>query len=248
MTDTVKHLLYVEGPDDQRIFKKILKDIIINDMSLLDLVDINPPFEVAETEKKGNGVSHLINSLDKVIMRFTQRRDNRLAIVVDADYYKEKGNEEAGFIKRRGKICEIISKHGYIVPEYSSSSTMKGEIFEHQDNEMSPIGLWIMPNHQSDGMMEDLIVDCISHENSVVKILTYHVNPAIERLISDTEVQSHLFDKNKRLNKIKFETWIKWQKGHVFEKDDVLDMEHENIKNLKDWLRRIFVDEYNIEN
>lgn len=242
MTNAVKHLLYVEGPDDQRIFKKILTD-----MRLSDGVDVNPPSKAKDAQKTGNGVANLITSLDKVITGFKERRDNRLAIVVDADYFDEINNKEGGFLKRRNKIRDIISRNGYDVPEYSSSNKMKGEVFQCRGADMPPIGLWIMPNHHDDGMMEDLIIDCINHENSAAKILTNHATPAIERLVLDSEIESHLFDKNKHLNKIKFETWIKWQKGHVFEKDGILDMEHENIKNIKDWLKRVFIDDNGIE-
>ncbi len=240
-----KNQLFVEGRNDQRIFEKLLHDTDIN-----NVVDVLPPSQGEKDNKIGDGVNNLIKILPVMIKSL--EAGNRLAIVVDADYFDEISNKKGSFLKRREEICEIISRNGYIVPEYSPSSKMKGEIFPHKDNEIPPIGLWIMPNHCDDGMMEDLIFDCINPENGAAKILSKHIEPAIDKLLSDAEISSYFFNKEKHLNKVKLETWVFWQNGEKsmggkFGKKGLFNMEHENIKNLKDWLKRVFVDDYGIE-
>ena len=57
----------------------------------------------------------------------------------------------------------MLQENGYHTPEKPPALPYTGSIFEHNDG-LSPVGLWLMPDHKHNGMLEDFILKTISKE------------------------------------------------------------------------------------
>jgi hypothetical protein len=227
-----KDILLVEGKSDQLLFKYLLTRL-----PNLENIEISPPKPLGSSS---DGVDGILESLPN-LLKFKEFGGN-LGIVLDADYLPTKG-----FAKRREKVVEIIAEFGYDVSKSSESQQWQGEIFPHDD--LSPVGLWIMPDHQSDGMFEGLLLNTI-HEGVRSQLLE-RINDEITS-ISTSEQFNEIRFKDVHKDKTLLNTWLYWQKQPpACKSDDIsiiecalnqqwLNPDHDNIKALTTWLTRVF--------
>ena len=228
-----KDTLLVEGKSDQLFFKFL----IANHKKLEEKeIEISPPKPLGSD---GDGVDGIIDMLPN-LLKF-KAFGGSLGIVLDADY------EPKGFNKRRDKIIEIIKEEGYDVSIPLQSEPWKGDIFPHP--ELSPVGLWIMPNHQIDGMFETLMLDTIP--DGIRSQLLARLKMELENILSIDEFREIRL-KASHKDKTLLNTWLYWQKQpSTCKSDDVsiiecalkegwLNPEHDNIKALTSWLTRVF--------
>jgi hypothetical protein len=187
-----QRIILVEGQDDRAFFRHFL--------CKLDLqVDIEPetPKNFCQTESDGVDVLRT-QALPTAWERITAGDVTHLAIVIDADSQ----DQGYGFAKRREQITKVLSDYGYAIPSFSGTA-LTGEIFTHPE-EFTPIGLWIMPTHSTDGMLEDLLLNNLG--NASQQSLLSKADTAINEL---GDLRTF---KDTHLSKARLSTLLAWQK------------------------------------
>lgn len=226
------NLILVEGADDKWFFTALLKRTQLT-------ANIYPPAE-SECGVDGNGIDNLLDSLPILLKQLSTQQLDRLAIVIDADSTAN----NFGFDARREKIKSIIEASGYQIPDQKPGQ-YQGELFEHSRG-FPPIGLWIMPNHQHDGMLEDFLLPCIEHTER--KEILDIVDSSIADLKSRESLTPIRFSDTHE-SKVRLSTWLDWQKKPnncrmlspaCALKQNWLNPDHDNIKALTNWLTRVF--------
>lgn len=230
VTDANKVLL-VEGNADRDFFKKICEPL-----------SFHPDIHVASPNdfdsKSRNGKQSVLARMEILLKEFAGSEtgsQKRLAIIVDADYKTENGLGFEGTVKQ---FSEKLSEHEFILDSENSN----GFIFKHADG-LSDIGLWVMPNNDNEGMLEDWIKECI-HPNEQ-PIFTH----------AKSVVDSLEYPKFKPIHKSKAEvaTWLAWQEkpGHglywtAHSNNNLLDANSRLYQKLVIWLNRIYVQEIEV--
>jgi hypothetical protein len=217
-----QNILIVEGDADKSLFEKICRKI-----ELETSVKVAVSKDLGGTHNSKEGVLKtlrdflpLLQSADKV---------TRIAVVVDADYSAHHG---LGYERTIEKITSIVQIAGF----ERDNENQAGIIFNNPDSSGS-FGLWVMPDNQNEGMLEDWIKNCIvDTELTLFQQATNTLQQLTNRKFPD-----HL------LSKAEVATWLAWQKkpGHgIYSviKDDLLDLEHPLFKELERWLIKVFTD------
>lgn len=217
----MQNVLLVEG-DDDKSFHLSYCQLVGLDVD----VRIMTPSEVQVDS--GDGWSNLINNLPLLLKQLDSNID-RLGIILDAD---RPPDNHGGFLKRYELVTEKLKCAGFVIP--SKSTSLQGDIFKHGDG-LNPVGLWIMPNHSDDGMLEDFVQKMICGEQQV-KLLN-HAENAIATL------PSVLFNKELHLAKAKILTWRAWQTRvglplNKALKDKILDRNKAQV--FERWLKATF--------
>lgn len=223
-------ILLVEGPDDRDFFIATLKH------SRLESVLIEPkvPRE-SHPDVKGNGVNNLFTALDLQVKKlFEADGPEALGVVLDADHSTGDPSCNFGFTVRRNQVADILAGHGW---HPALSALSRGEIFSNP-NGLPPIGLWVMPDHQSDGMLEDFVTSLvIGHDQQA---LLAHAQNTVNTL------PTKLFDPVLHTTKANISTWRAWQKppgsplNRLIE-NGVLDLSLNPAAEFTDWLKATFL-------
>lgn len=226
--------LLVEGKSDQEFFRFLLQ----ND-NLLNHIEISPPKPLGSDNDGITGILEILPNL----LQFKIFGGN-LGIILDADYQAN----QKGFAVRRSEVTEILNDFGYEASTPNNNTQWNGEFFTHNEG-LTPVGLWIMPDHHSDGMLETLLLDTVKAGNR---------QQLLERLQQEIEAVSNLEQfqeirfKGAHKNKILLNTWLNWQKQPAACKSDSisiiecalqqdwLDANHPNVASLVQWLKRVF--------
>ncbi len=212
-----KNILLVEGEADRGFFEALCK------MLNLSVVVVKTPKDDGGTHNTKEGVK---NHLEKIVLPSIPRGlYEHIGVVIDADQ-KENGS---GYERTYQRFSEVLK-------EYTHDSTIEhGLIFKSNDG-LPDIGLWIMPNNQHNGMLEDWIKTC-QHPNE--KTLFQHVQQSIDTIPNGA--------KFKELHRAKAEiaTWLAWQKNpdhglYYAVNPELLNTESESFQELKQWLQHLF--------
>jgi hypothetical protein len=110
-----------------------------------------------------------------------------LGIMVDADT-----NMQA----RWQSLRDILTKSGYKVPKQPS---LEGTIMSMEDK--PTVGIWLMPDNQRTGMLEDFAADLISDDDLLLPYARTSVAQLPERRYPDVQRA-----------KAELHTWLAWQK------------------------------------
>ena len=213
--------LLVEGSDDQDFFKAYCELLGFGD------VDVFPPKTL--NVATGNGWSNLVTNLPLLLAQIRAGDVEKFGIILDADYPPD---NNGGFVQRFKFVTDKLADFGYVIPEQPSQKM--GDIFGHSDG-LPSIGLWIMPNHESSGMLEGFVESLVS-DATQISLLT-HAEHSIKTL------PATLFNKSLHLTKARVLTWRAWQKrpGVSLSKalqDGVLD--RSKSVNFENWLKQVF--------
>lgn len=184
--------LLVEGQDDQEFFSAFCESIVGEEK-----VEVFPPKTLDSSS--GNGWGNLINNLPLLLGQLEDKSTEKLGIILDADHPPR---DSGGFTERYKKITDKLAEVGYSIP--NTPSFLNGDIFTHSDG-LPNIGLWIMPNHQNNGMLENFVEEIIAFDVQQQKILA-HADQSISNL------PITLFDQSLHTAKAKIYTWRAWQK------------------------------------
>jgi hypothetical protein len=219
-----ENILLVEGEADKTFFEEFLKTL-----NLSVQVKIAPPKDLGGTHNSKGGICNLLPDLipqlideDAVI--------KKLAIIVDADSLPN-----SNYQKTIERISIIIEPFGYKLIADKSNG-----IFYKNSDGLSDIGLWVMPNNENEGMLEDWIKECIHPDEH--SIFT-HAKSVIDSLASP---------KFKPIHKSKAEvaTWLAWQEkpGHglywaAHSNNNLLDSSSHLYQKLVNWLKRVYIQE-----
>lgn len=222
-------ILLVEGKDDRDFFTAALR------FSKLQGVQIEPkaPRELAPSILR-DGVDNLLIALDLHIKTlFDADGPESLGVILDADFKTGDPSCDFGFTVRRNQVVTILAQHGW---QPALSGLSKGELFQNSDG-LPPIGLWVMPDHQSDGMLEDFVTPLIIGSDQ--QILLAHAQHTVSTL------PITLFNSTLHTTKANIATWRAWQKppGSPLNKlirGGVLDMSLSPAAEFIDWLKATF--------
>ncbi len=114
-----------------------------------------------------------------------------IGIVVDAD---------ENINSKWDKLKNIFIKNGYEIP---AKPQKNGAIIEH--TKLPKIGIWIMPDNNEKGMLEDFVAELIPNDD----ILINYVDQSLEVIENDN------VNKYKQIHhsKARIHTWLAWQKS-----------------------------------
>jgi len=184
--------------------------------SLCQRFNVNENFDVINCE----GIDKLISQIP---IRIKQSGIKTIGIIVDADFEIQ---------KRRLEIYRVLEKVGYsIKPEMNPD----GLIFLQSD--MPKIGVWIMPNNEVNGMLEDFVAFLIPEDDKLMPI----AKKVLEEIESTNINNYSLIHHSKAL----INTWLAWQEvpglpmGAAITKR-YLTVEHEQCKRFINWLIELY--------
>lgn len=226
-----RSVLLVEGTTDKYFFELLLEK------AGLSHVEVFPPKEVGT---RGRGVAALMKEgIPRQLEEIKRGSITKLGIVVDAD----SEDDDAGFTNRHQVISNLLKHDFSLVPTQDKE---KGSIFQRDDAPELCIGLWIMPDCQEEGMLEDYLLPCIT-EPERVELLAL-ADASIQEITKRTAFENIRFNE-KHLSKVRFSTWLIWQQKPrscrqlspaCALKEGWLNPDHDNIKALTTWLTRVF--------
>ncbi|WML90461.1 DUF3226 domain-containing protein [Thiothrix lacustris] len=192
MTD--QRILLVEGESDKDFCQQLICTLKLD----VTIEPETPRSLCQQAESDGIDVLRTI-ALPFALTRLSKKQITHLAVIVDAD----SSVHGYGFIKRRAQITALLEQRGYIIPTLQTPFN-QGEIFSHTKVGIPSVGLWIMPTHNTDGMLEDLLLDNLS--NSSQQSLLSKADAAISDL---GDLRTF---KDTHLSKARLSTLLAWQK------------------------------------
>ncbi|WP_031438514.1 DUF3226 domain-containing protein [Methylobacter tundripaludum] len=217
-----KKILLVEGDADKSFFQKICKNLSLNTS-----VQVAPPKDLGGRRNSKEGA---IQQLELLLPQLNDGELTHIAVIVDADYRDQQG---LGYQKTIDRIAAIVKSFDFELDQGAQS----GICFKNTDG-LADLGLWIMPNNQDEGMLEDWIKSCVNEsEQALFQQATNAVKDISTRKFPDHS-----------LSKAEVATWLAWQKqpGHGLYAaitDQLLDNEHPLFTELKQWLLNVFTKE-----
>ncbi len=201
-------VLLVEGRDDREVIYQFCNYFSIDNRTLFSI------------EAK-DGVENLIDDL-KVRIRTGVKV---LAAVIDADIDRS---------ARWEQVCAAIEVHGYNLP---NAPTQEGTILDAPNASRPKLGIWLMPDNQAPGMLEDFLLR-----------LTNESDPLIvraESVVDRIPEAERLFERTKRSKAI-IHTWLAWQEepgtslGLSITRR-YLDPTRNPAPEFRQWLEQLFV-------
>ena len=164
------------------------------------------------------------NLYDNLLLRFKQTDIETIGVLIDAD---------TNLNDRWSQIKNLLSKQGFNMPEKLPSS---GLVLSSNDIK---IGVWVMPNNNTDGMLEDFIAFLVPQNDELL--------PIVNTTLAEIE--------NKKLNKYlpihkskaRIHAWLAYQEnpgtpmGLSITKK-YLTTDNANCQLLIAWLTKLFVE------
>jgi len=162
-----------------------------------------------------------------------------LAVVADADHKDING----GFSERWSQLTDPIKDAGYNVFS-PPTQAYEGSLFEHPKG-LPPVGLWIMPNHKDDGMLENLVkqIVCEGQQNDILD--------KAEKCLDELPVK--LFEPQGRQHhraKATVYTWLAWQEkpGQSLTstinpqkpEKNLINLQSPEMQGFINWLKKVF--------
>lgn len=144
--------------------------------------NIPKTFDILDCE----GIDKLIKSIP---VRLKQSDIDTIGIVVDAD---------ADLNKRWKEIGSILTAEGYTVPQTINSKGLK----LREEGKIS-IGVWLMPNNNDSGMLEDFIKFLVPNNDILL--------PIAKSTLNSLEMKNLNSYKPIHQSKALIHTWLAWQ-------------------------------------
>ena len=215
-------VLLVEGPSDVDFFARLVRQL-----EGKRPIEVRPP---RDYDRK-NTVTVIPGLLPDLVKQLGTGQIAQLGIVADADHHSG-----GGASARWDAIAEPLRAGGYHVPSKLPKRPNLGSMFKHPDG-LPPVGVWLMPDHQSNGMLEDLILRAAADAVPQPDLLR-HARGAINDLPSRLFGATHT-------SKALVYTWLAWQRRpglglSVALDADLLDRDREPLKGLVAWLGQVF--------
>ncbi|MFK7907490.1 MAG: DUF3226 domain-containing protein [Chitinophagales bacterium] len=175
---TLLKVLLVEGIEDEKVVSKLLqrRKIQYKDFTI----------------SNQNGLQKLLNALPTFLKSGNYAV---IGVIVDAD---------TDLQKRWDEIKEILQNAGY--EDIPSVPNPKGTIIKDEYEDLGTVGVWLMPNNQINGALEDFIQFLIPEKDELFPI----AEEAIQRLIVGGKNRFSILP-NKKAPKALIHTWLAWQ-------------------------------------
>ena len=225
MNKNIPNLLLVEGNNDKSFFERVCKKYNINaDIKVSTPVDFIPPAQGGFNSKQG-----VINSLETFLPMLEDEDAviKKIAIIIDSDVASE---NNGGFTNTIELIKEKTSRYDYSQRHRYING---GVEIPHNDSQMNPLGIWIMPNNRDEGTIENWIQDKII--DSERDVFTYACS-----IVS--KLENKKFSQSSTA-KAEIATWLAWQNqpGRTLAytlKDgaELIDINNSGFKDFVKWL------------
>ena len=202
--------LLVEGNDDQHVV-----------WALCEKHNVPKSFDVIDC-----------GSIDNVLKEFKLRLkladiNSRIGIVVDADVnLKSRWDSVVAILKNMGKYeCDNI-----VLPQ-------DGLILEPTDSCYPKVGVWLMPNNNQNGMLEDFVVALATPDDVLMK--------KSEDVLTKLEAEGIQKYKPVHRSKAKIHTYLAWQDvpgrpmGLAITAN-ILNSDSELAMKFANWLKEMF--------
>lgn len=213
MKEVDKSVLLVEGKDDQHVI-----------WSLLEQYQVPELFVVKDCD----GIENLLRDVSLRLTTPTMYKN--IGVVMDADV-NIKGRYDA--------FRSVLESTGmYDFSQIGLSET--GTLIKPSDDNFPVFGLWLMPNNQSNGMLEDFVMT-LADENDVLMSESDTVLASLEQRSLNRYTPEHR-------SKAKIHTYLAWQEepgkpmGQAIT-SRVLHAESESAKVFIEWIKRLFIPE-----
>ncbi len=184
--------------------------------ALCNNFDIPENFDVIDC----SGIDKLFAQIS---VRLKQSGLNCLGIVVDAD---------VDVIRQWDKLREILVNIGYSVPDQPNAS---GSIIKASN--LPTLGVWLMPNNQLNGTIEDFITILVSDKDQGL--------PFAKQTLDTLESQQLHKYRDVHKSKALIHTWLAWQEdpgtplGLAITKS-YLNTNKDLCQQFVNWLDRLF--------
>ncbi|OQY43527.1 MAG: hypothetical protein B6242_14525 [Anaerolineaceae bacterium 4572_78] len=180
------NVLLVEGNDDKHVIIHFLKRYL----------NIEKVEALANIRDVG-GKSNLFNEkfLGEELKSFKLQR---LGIVIDSDELNPVENISANWVKLR----DLMKRLGMNPPDIPNSN---GVIFKFKSeyDTVIKVGIWVMPNNESVGAIENFLLELIPHDDEFIE----HVKTCLEHVEPHAKTNRRTW-----LPKAQMRTWLAWQK------------------------------------
>ena len=215
-----KGLMLVEGVNDKSFYEELCCCL-----KLSVKISVCPPREVGGAYNTKQGA---INHLPTLLSQLADGQIERLALIVDADRVEH----GSGVEKTLAQISGIVQEYGFQVPPTCLKNG--GLIFSHTDG-LSDLGLWVMPNNNDEGALEDWILQSIHPDESIL------LNAARSSVASLAPPKFASI----RKSKAELATWLAWQDrpgegAYYAVKGKLLNEDAPLYVGLKEWLAAVF--------
>lgn len=227
-----QNVLVVEGNYDKEFIQHIC-DKILGSQKVK--VQLQTPTQLGG---KNDGWRGLIDSLVIPLKGLDGGSIDKLGIIVDADFT---GNNTGGVSERYKIVIEKIQSvildeslgiSGYNFPK--SPSFDDGNIFKNNQG-LAGIGLWIMPDHRHDGMLEHFIEGLVI-SNKEQDALKSHSIEVVSKL------PKYLFNQATQTKKAELNSWLSWQEkpGQLLNLIDNNTLDLSKNPKFIVWLKEVF--------
>lgn len=219
-----KRILLVEGNDDRHVMWNLFGVRNIAECFSVEC----PKADSADTENGG------IEDLLKSIPYWLASSDlERLAIVVDAD--------TAGSGARWKAIRHRLENAGYggLPADLPSDGAVLELSLEPHTPRSVQVGIWIMPDNQSDGMLEDFVANMIHEDDEMLP----HVNDFLASIPREHRRFNFAHQPKARLH-----SWLAVSErpgrpmGQAIKAESHLDANHASVEPFLAWIRKALVD------
>ena len=208
--ESYTYKLLVEGNDDQHVVWALCKKH-----------NVPETFDVIDCES----VENVLKSLE-VRLRLADN-NSRIGVVMDADTsLKSRWDSFVSILKRTGKYdCETLT-----LPQ-------DGLVLEPIDNTYPKVGIWLMPDNNQNGMLEDFMMALAKPDDTLMK--------KSEDVLTGLETEGIQKYKPVHRSKAKIHTYLAWQDvpgrpmGQAIT-TNILNSDSDMAVMFADWLKELF--------
>lgn len=184
----MKQHMLVEGNDLHVVLQVCVQNGLKMPVGFANKEDFEKNFALKSNRGRALGKPELLALMGDAL----QSPDlQRLGIVLDADKSASSTWQS---------VCAVLQKYGYATPP---APNVEGTIIEAPNPDLPKIGIWIMPDNESPGEIEDFFLQLI--ENEDYRLI--HAQKSVGELI---EQKPELLKESNR-SKAVAHTWLAWQ-------------------------------------
>lgn len=208
-----KGVILYEGSDEKHVLYHLINKIF--NKNLLDFIDY--------PESTIEGYNQILEILP---VQITGSERKPIGVIIDANN---------SLSNRWKSIAGILSKANY--KQLPSKPDLNGTIIVDESPILPKIGIWIMPDNSSEGMLENFIRQLVPENDDIISI----ADQSVQKLIDDRINRFNVVHKPKA----EIHTWLAWQEepgtpmGQAITKQ-YLDTNKELAKKFIDWLDNLF--------
>ncbi|MCT7965548.1 hypothetical protein NG799_04265 [Laspinema sp. D1] len=211
---TPPNQLLIEGKNDQHVI-----------WALCEQYNIPETFRVQLPENGTEGVEALLEGL---LLKLKEENLRILGIVVDADQ---------DLAARWQSIRDRLITSGYPKADIPDSPRVEGWIYPPADPFLKRVGVWVMPNNQLAGMLEDFAAMLMPEDDNL--------RPKAEEILR--EIEGEGLNRYGEIHHAKalIHTWLAWQETPGMPMGQaitarVLQRESAIAQVFADWLKQLF--------